>query len=261
VLINKDNISHLPMEKKDFFYSRLDLPPLNMAWGIDGCKGGWLAIGLEGAKWVYCLEDSFEKLALQLFSKPSLCFVDMPMGLPEERMAERNCDKAARRFLSKRKASIFNSPTRLLLDAETYAQALTRSREIYGKGLSVQSWHLYPKVRELDQFVRKQKKPWLLESHPELCFQFHKNNAVEFSKHQKEGLAERNQIVSDLDPCASAYFQFLCEEIPKSKAKPDDILDALVLVLSAKKALDRKYVLGLLPAEFDGYNLPMNYHL
>jgi predicted RNase H-like nuclease len=250
------------MEKKDFFNRRLNTPPLDMAWGIDGCRAGWLAIGVEGTKWAYLLEDSFEKLASQLFSKPSLCFVDMPMGLPRAKMPERNCDKAARLFLSKgRKSSVFSSPTRLLLDAETYAQALTKSRKIYGKGLSIQSWNLFPKVKELDQFLRQNRTPWLLESHPELCFQYHKKNAVEFSKHKKEGLAERNQIVYNLDPYASAYYQFLCGVIPKSKARPDDILDALVLVLSARQALKRGCIFSLVPPEFDGYDLPMNYHL
>ncbi len=250
------------MEKEEFFSLQISISSKNMAWGIDGCRGGWLAIGLKADQWVCHIEDSLEKLAPILFSSHSLCFIDMPIGLPDQKERERSCDRAARQYLSKgRKSSVFSLPSREILASKTYQEALASSKRIYGKGLSVQSWNLFPKVRELDLFLTKRNSPELWESHPEICFQHHKGSAVEFSKHKEEGLLERIKILQSLYPMAESCYSSLAKSIPKKIARPDDILDAFVLALSANLALNRQYISGLIPTQYDSLGLPMNYHL
>ena len=97
-----------------------------------------------------------------------LVAVDMPMGLAER--DRRRCDIEARRLLGPRRGSVFPTPVRAVLDCETYAEALSVSRAVCGRGLSKQAWFLVPKIRELDGVVRDLPAGALLEVHPELAF-------------------------------------------------------------------------------------------
>ena len=51
----------------------------------------------------------------------SLIVIDVPIGLLHA--GERECDRAARKLIGKRRSSVFPAPIRAMLDAETYEEA------------------------------------------------------------------------------------------------------------------------------------------
>ncbi len=81
----------------------------------------------------------------------TLVGVDMPIGLPES--WGRPADDAARRFLGRRASTVFPTPPRSLLEATTYDQANALSRRELGRGLSRQTFNLFPKIREVDALM------------------------------------------------------------------------------------------------------------
>ena len=103
-----------------------------MAWiaGVDGCKGGWIAVYEEtGSGELDCrvevckhstghggdnLSCAFE--AVMAHHAPlAAVAVDMPIGLWDDKVG-RACDRAAREVLGKRSSSIFSAPAAGVLD-------------------------------------------------------------------------------------------------------------------------------------------------
>ena len=127
--------------------------------GIDGSKGGWIAVK-------QCLnhedhtEIDFRENLIELLTPDiKLAIIDMPVGLDKNpQKGGRLVDKEARKILDKRKSSIFNAPCRVILNAANYAEANSLSKK-NGLGISKQSWNLVPKIKELDKVLRKKKRP------------------------------------------------------------------------------------------------------
>jgi predicted RNase H-like nuclease len=141
------------------------------ALGLDGCPGGWVGVLLaDGAvERVAVLADVAAALA---FGGSATVGVDMPIGLVDGGV--RDADVAARRQLPGRAASVFNAPSRPVVDAYvadptlSYAAANARSRAVSGCGISQQSWRLVPRIVEVDDAVTA--GAGILEVHPEVAF-------------------------------------------------------------------------------------------
>ena len=78
----------------------------------------------------------------------------------------------SRRLLGKRGSSVFAVPCREALSARTYRQACRINQRILGVKLSIQTWNIAAKIREIDTWLCTNPKlqPKIRESHPELCF-------------------------------------------------------------------------------------------
>jgi predicted RNase H-like nuclease len=129
--------------------------------GVDGCRGGWIGALVTGRSvtWHH-LATIGEALAMDA----DAVGVDMPIGLPPT--GRRACDLAAKAVLGRAHPRVFLAPPRGVLGATTYDQAGRLHRELTGGlGLSVQTWHLVPKIREVDAVA---DDPRLVEVHPEL---------------------------------------------------------------------------------------------
>ncbi|MGB5443249.1 MAG: DUF429 domain-containing protein, partial [Gammaproteobacteria bacterium] len=141
--------------------------------GIDGCSDGWFCVRLgRNGEWEFSLLPDASSL-LKITRSSGLVLIDIPIGLMESGREERECDRLARQLLGPRRASsVFPSPARRTLDAVTYEEALRLNRAQTERGISLQTWNITPKIREIDDLLTEH--PCLIgvirECHPELCF-------------------------------------------------------------------------------------------
>lgn len=221
-----------------------------MDWiGIDGCRGGWVYIALEGGKWKAGVKSSIQELH-QLLLKARLVLIDMPIGFPDPGEPVRSCDRLARKLLGKKASSIFPVPARETLNALNYEEANKVNREILGRGLSRQSWGIAPKLKELDEYLRSSgKRVNIREAHPEVLFwSLNHGKVVEGNKKTNKGFVDRINLLQILFPGGWEIYNYLQESYSRKEIGPDDILDALVLAVSARMS-----IMGLisLPEEKD----------
>ena len=122
--------------------------------GVDGCPGGWVASVFNNSdfKWYKAHQISELKSVLDL---ASIVLLDMPIGLlTKYRPGGRVCDQLARKLLPRhKKSSIFSAPSRSVLNQTDYDNC-KRILNSEGGGISLQSFHLLPKIREIDSFIR-----------------------------------------------------------------------------------------------------------
>jgi predicted RNase H-like nuclease len=206
--------------------------------GIDGSKGGWVSVSANvnnNQDPEFNIYENFKDISRKDLE---LILVDMPIGLEKELFqGGRVVDREARRALIKGKSSIFNSPSRLALKAKDYQEA-NEINKSQGMGLSKQSWFLFKKIKEVDDFL--QNRPQVFESHPELVFQTMKGGEIEFKKSTREGLAERIGLLLMHGFNEKFINQFIGK---KSKLyKDDDFLDACSLLWSARRVKQNKEI-------------------
>ena len=234
--------------------------------GVDGCSAGWLAVCRSDDSLDWGVYDSLS--AVVDGTDPDRLLLDMPVGLPDE--GRRRCDEAAKERLGARASTVFYTPARAVLDAASHAEASDANREATGYGLSIQAWHLVPKIRAVDAFLRRrpelvgvdddgeqQRDPEsavVRESHPELCFAGLNDGApVSASKASDAGRETRLALLDDVLPSARTLYETVLEETYRKDVARDDVLDALVLAGVAGRQL------ASLPPEppLDAAGLPM----
>ena len=202
--------------------------------GIDGCRYGWI-----------CAQLKNEAISLTLFGHinevkkvdSQRIFIDIPIGLSDQ-FNTRTIDFELRKLLSKkRKSSVFTPPIREALEAPTYQLGNQINKSISGKGISIQAWNIGHKIKEVNQFLSQnrfyQKK--MSESHPELCFELLNNGPLNHSKKTLSGMEERIKIINKYINISFQEIRDFGKECKSDKAKLDDIIDAIVLSLSAMR--------------------------
>ncbi len=123
--------------------------------GVDGCKKGWFAVALgSGHQWTIGVYQTFEEL-WEAANLPSLMLIDIPIGLPES--GRRVCDQETRKLLGRRGASVFPVPCRKALQARTYRQACRLNQKVLGVKLSIQTWNITAKIREIDTWLQRHR--------------------------------------------------------------------------------------------------------
>ncbi len=198
--------------------------------GIDGCRGGWLAIlgKFTPEKGCFTGEDIYlTKSIEEIFSFPALVFaIDMPLGLPLRFSPKgRLCDRLARQMLGPRRASIFTPPPREALSFNNYQKLRAK-----GIRISKQSFYLIPKIRALRAALKGPVKDKVFETHPELIFKTLAGETIP-SKHTAEGLAKRLELLLSL-----GLFKSLKSNWEKIKAcYRRDLIDAYACLLVAKR--------------------------
>jgi predicted RNase H-like nuclease len=232
--------------------------------GVDGCRGGWFSVGFtgggpgapgappEGAAegpgpahlgpvegWEAALDPDVASLWARWGARAGLVLVDIPVGLPDEG-AERACDGEARRLLGPRRSSVFPAPCRAVLEAMDWAEASRVNRERTGRGLSRQSWHLVPKIRDVDALLhrRREARERLREAHPEvLLHALAGGRPMAYRKKLREGEEERLAVLERaLGPSAPLPRQILSAALaahPRRLLARDDVVDALAGAVAA----------------------------
>jgi predicted RNase H-like nuclease len=217
--------------------------------GADGCRTGWVVCrretdGTLDIRVVKALADACEGL--------SILAVDMPIGLTDSPRPGRACEGEARKLLPGKTSSVFPTPCRPALACTTYARANATSKKL-GAGLTQQTFHLFPKLREIDDLLRTQRRlrRVVYEAHPELAFaRMNKGRPVLSKKRQTDGYAERRKLL------AKHGFKSTVDRLPG--AARDDILDAIAVCRTATLiAAGKATRLGPVSAR-DRHDLPMN---
>jgi len=217
--------------------------------GADGCRTGWVvcrrdADGALDIRVVKTLAEACEGL--------SILAVDMPIGFVDVPRPPRACEAEARKLLPGKASSVFPTPCRSVLACTTHAEANATSKAL-GIGINQQTFHLFPKMREVDALLRGSAKlrRVVFEAHPELAFaRMNGGKPVLSKKRQPEGYAERLKLL--------ARHGFRTKVNRLSGAARDDILDAIAVCRTAT-LIARGEAKRLGPArQRDSCGLPMN---
>ena len=214
--------------------------------GVDWASSGWLAVAIGDGEWTARMHPSIHSVWFDHRGAESI-LVDMPIGLPESE--RRACDRGAKAFLgSDRARSVFWTPCRAAVERDTYDAAKRANRDARGDSLSTQAWGLIPRIREVDRFLRDTDgaRESILESHPEVCFAAFAGGDLP-SKHDDDGLDARNELLEATDESAAGVYDDFVETHIESQpswarrigsSNRDDLLDAMVLALTAKLGSD-----------------------
>ena len=213
-----------------------------MSWvaGVDGCRGGWFAVlhDVESGE-VRCRVVADVRAVLGLPEAPRVVAIDMIIGLPDQ--AERGgraCDRAARALLGRpRASSVFSPPTRAAVEQPDYRAALAANRagDPRAPGISIEAFHLFPKIREVDRALTSALQERVYEGHPELSFyEIGGGRAVRPGKRTAEGRAER---VALLEAAGFADFRESVKKFTGRGVQADDIVDAYAVCWTARRIL------------------------
>ncbi len=208
--------------------------------GIDGCKGGWIAAILENGKLRLEKFSTVDKIVEKLPDADEY-LIDMAIGLAE-RYEEKDWrpDHAARKELGKKGSSVFPVPCRQAVkiegspkNPEVVKMQRETNKKIMCVSLSAQTINIIPKIRELDDFLCRNAKykNVFCESHPEMCFSRLNGEVILSKKSKSEGIKERCKLLENrLEQGALSDVR---EMAKKYHCKPDDILDAVCLAVTA----------------------------
>jgi predicted RNase H-like nuclease len=208
--------------------------------GVDGCRNGWLVaqavaggagrLVVTDVAVVTRLADAMEAAAA---AGPFVAALDMPIGLLDAPVpGGRPCDRAARALLTDRRSSVFSPPTRPALAAASFDEAKAAG------GLTIQSWNLRGRIAEADACAGAGHP--LHEAHPELGFQRLHDGKPLPPKKTADGRALRTALLlgalDGLEPWVTPPGARRPLALRGSAA--DDLLDALVLCLTAARIAD-----------------------
>ena len=188
--------------------------------GVDGCKQGWVGVRLRNGRF-HSASIAASLIELDGYAEAVAIAVDMPLGLPTKGV--RLADQAARKALPGRASTIFNTPVRQAVFAESYEEANRLQRAATGRGLSKQSWNLCPKIRELDALADER----LHEVHPEVVFRAMHGSVLTLPKKSWGGLRRR------LDLLLAVGIEVPADVGPAGAAASDDVVDAAACAYTA----------------------------
>jgi predicted RNase H-like nuclease len=228
--------------------------------GADGCKAGWFTILLtENNDWKVDVFPDVSSL-WNKYNSASVILLDVPIGLRERGHEERKCDKKARELLGpKRASSVFPAPCRSAIYAESHKKASDINKQMTGRGLSLQTWNIIRKIREVDILLSNDEsaRSRIREIHPEICFwALAGGHPMKHSKKKREGLLERTQILQSIYPGTDDIIKHALSTYRRKDVKRDDILDALSAAVTAMVGIHRLVSIPKRP-EFDSQGLRM----
>jgi predicted RNase H-like nuclease len=172
--------------------------------------------------------------ALALVPEARCIAVDMPMGLlSAPRAGGRDCDRAARSLLGRQGSSVFSPPARPALAARDYREA----QRLQGAGLSIQTWNIVPRIREVDAVVTPSLQGRVFEAHPELAFRTLAGaDAVIARKASPEGFVARMALLTGVFGASMPDIRQARSRLGADRVGLDDLADALVLADVARRA-------------------------
>lgn len=229
---------------------------MNYLVGVDGCHAGWItAEATQGSIQVVCcrinmLDDLFSRK-----SKPTIVAIDTPIGLPEA--GARACDLEARRLLGPRRNSVFPAPIRPTLLSSSQEEASEVRRQVEGKGVSIQTFAIIPKIREVDQMLRenRSRRAIVREAHPEVSF-FYMNGGMPMRFPKKNTLGKEERISLLRTWCGNSIDESLMNT-RLLQCKTDDIIDAFAALWTAQRIYRQESVSLPLHPSLDRYGLRM----
>ena len=205
------------------------LAPDHPVLGVDACPGGWVGVVLDPdlRASVFVAPTITELVALVGETRDvAVVAVDIPIGLPDS--SGRLADAEARRILVGKSSSVFSTPTRAAMEADTYAEgraanlAATDGRT----SVSAQAYALREKVLQVDAWVRSRPGVAVIEVHPEVSFTRMAGSPVLARKKDPEGVVARRSALVNHGIVAPHWFR-------GAGFGEDDLLDACAAAWSA----------------------------
>jgi predicted RNase H-like nuclease/predicted enzyme related to lactoylglutathione lyase len=187
--------------------------------GVDLAGGALAVVVLEENRVVEAFRC--ETFADALLVEASVIGVDIPIGIPDS--GTRPADEAARRFVGPRASSVFTTPVRPVLEAESYGEARRVAVERTGKSVSAQSYALRRRILEVDEYAHNDER--VIEVHPEVSFRELAHRPL-LSKRGTDGLVERRALLEQAGI-----------EVPSSvpRIAEPDLLDATIVAWTARR--------------------------
>ena len=134
--------------------------------GVDGCRGGWIAVRWAEQVTHHLCRSFAEVLAMEA----DVIAVDMPIGFPQG--SGRAAEREVRARLGERQSSVFSVPSRAAVMCADYRDACNANLACSDppKKVSKQIFHIFPKMREVDALMTPDLQSRVREVHPELAF-------------------------------------------------------------------------------------------
>lgn len=216
--------------------------PAPAVWvaGADGYRDGWyVVLHRPGTGTVVRRRVASFVDLLDAPEAPEYIGIDMVIGLPDTaESGGRPCDRMARALLGHpRSSSVFSPPAQAALPATTYeeARALHTGTAEDAPGITIQAFHLFPKIREIDAAMTPDRQDRVREVHPEMAFYaMNGDEAVHESKHEPEGRRLRIDLLAEH---GFADLDRVIQEDAGRGVGADDILDAHAVCWSARRIL------------------------
>ena len=257
----EQNIAHIINVALKYPIPSRDMMSEGKYIGIDGCSNGWIAVTLDYGQLRIKRYNTLSEI-IDANPLPATFLIDMPIGLPEKLEDDRP-DTAARKELGERGCTVFSVPCRQVLQVKGQnREAIGEmqkeiNKRVLEKSLSNQSIAIIPKIKEVDDFLQahREYKEILCESHPELCFARLKGSVLQTKKSSIVGATERAGLLSKY--IIDERLEFISDLARELGCKPDDILDAACLAVTAafKAHSMTETILG--KTEKDAKELPM----
>jgi predicted RNase H-like nuclease len=205
--------------------------------GLDGTKGGWVAVVLDdgafaGDRLIQPVEATFDELA-----DADVLAIDVPIGF-----GPRQADVAARRFLTGAASTVFTTPTRELLENPFGP----------GLGISAQAHALGPRILHVTQLAQSDER--LYEVHPEVSFRaMNGGRPLRYRKRWAGGVVERLERLRRQGIALTQLGE-------SASVRVDDVLDAAAAAWSAHRiALGTACTLPDPPEVVDGRKVAIWY--
>ncbi len=158
--------------------------------GVDGCRGGWVAVVLDRGRFDgFAVCPTFAAV-LERLPDAEVFGVDVPIGLPGR--PGRKADRAAAALLGGRASTVFETFPRMVYRGPTYEAARDLCVERGWRKISRQSYGLGPRILEVG---RRRRDPRIIEVHPELSFLQMARHALA-SKHTWDGFFQRRRLLA-----------------------------------------------------------------
>lgn len=203
--------------------------------GVDGCKAGWFVVSLDANGKIRSAVFPTPVKLCEALGEADVIAVDVPIGLTDS--GPRRCDQEARKVLrAPRASSVFPPPARSALTAETRQAASLAQRKIDGRGIGVQAWGIFPKIREWDRclYGSSQIAKRVFEVHPEVCFwALNAFQPMRYAKKSPEGWSERRKLLAR-EFGATAVDETRSRH-PRREVADDDLYDAFVALWTARR--------------------------
>lgn len=227
----KQNIAHIINVAMEFEVPENKLISTGKYIGVDGCKGGWIASIYDSGSFEIKKYSSVDEL-VEANKNYNELLIDMVIGMQSSKDEVRP-DNAARALIPGRTSTIFAVPARQAIYADTREAIREANKTALGKDLPAQAIAIIPKMRELDEFLQENPahKNRLKESHPEVCFSRLNGSVVMSRKADGEGITERVGIIKQYIPDITD--EYIYQEAKRFKCNADDIVDSIVLCITA----------------------------
>jgi predicted RNase H-like nuclease len=205
--------------------------------GVDGCRAGWVAVTRAGSDLQYEIFGTLSEM-IAAHGSAERILIDIPIGLPWKAVPVRPCDTLARSVLGRpRGSSVFPPPCREAAHAPTPAEACKANVAVLERWLTKQTLAICPKIAEMDSFLLRERRTAasIREVHPEVCFwSLAGRRSMRHKKSTSAGRRERVHVLAHYEASSSELLERALSETRRVQLQADDILDALVALVTAE---------------------------